>query len=123
MNRTVYATGNSGFVAKAASFGNINIIAMGEYGIPDTPRLYSQIYNALILSDKDDYLLCIHSPNIAALCMAVWFELHHQVNMLIWDDHTLKFVVHKLTKSEIRMGIEHTKDRLGRVLLRDSRGA
>lgn len=117
---TVYITNQHASMLAATVYGNLSLITMGEYNVADISRLYSQINKALIFSKDTDYLLCLNSPNIAALCVAVWLELHPIIQMLIWDQPNNKFIVHTLMKSQIRSDIERTKDELSRVLLRDS---
>lgn len=90
----------------AASFGALRPVTSGAYPIYKTARLTEEIINALMASSRDDYLLLSGSSVIAGICMSVWFDMHGEVKLLLWDPAQPAYVVRHIKRADIRLTIE-----------------
>jgi hypothetical protein len=111
---TVFVTNRSPThdYSPAAKFGSLRFVTMGNYPIFKTGRLQEEIIDALIHSTPDDFLVISGSGTIAAMCMAVWLELHGKVKMLLWDRTEGTYVVREINKPMLRVEIETARDKL-----------
>ena len=95
---------------KAREFGALRAITSGNYAIFKTARLREEIVEALIHSEKDDYLLLSGSSVIAGMCMAVWVLMHGQVNLLLYDRTAKEYVERKFTRDDTLKELERARD-------------
>jgi hypothetical protein len=98
--------------AAAARFGAIRFVTTGNLAVFKTSRLQQEIIEALAYSMPSDYLLFSGSSAIAALAFSVWMEMHGRANILLWDRQADQYVERTINRSELRVEIEQTRDKL-----------
>lgn len=108
----------------ASKMGALRFVTIGNYPIFKTARLQEEIITALAYSTKDDYLLFSGSSVVAALCMAVWLEMHGVAKILLWDRTEDCYVVRVIEQSRLRIDLESARDlaegRVSRMVRRDT---
>ena len=123
---TVFVTNKSAThdYSSAAYVGALRYVTNGNYPIFKTTRLQEEIISVLAYSTKDDYLLFSGSSVVAAICMAVWLEMHGIAKILLWDRTQDKYVVRVIDRQPLRLELETAIDlaegRPSRVVRRDS---
>jgi len=98
--------------SRATHFGAIRFVTQGNYPVFKTGRLQEEIVTALIYSNPWDYLLFSGSGVVASLCSLVWFELHSQANILLWDRTKNSYVQRTVEREGMRMLINEMRDKL-----------
>lgn len=98
--------------SSASHFGALRFVTRGNYPIFKTNRLTEEIIETLAYSKADDYLLISGSATIAAICMAVWLEMHPRLKLLIYSRADGVYLQRDFVKTDLRLAIERVRDRL-----------
>jgi hypothetical protein len=106
----------------AAKYGAIRGITRGNYPIYKTNRLIEEIIEPLLESKPDDFLVLSGSSVICALCVAIWFQIHDDLKVLLHDRSNNSYIERHLKRSELRLRIEQISDQLRKrgVVRRDT---
>lgn len=72
----------------AEKYGTLEYITKGYVSFQSLDRVKYHIAESLSASSPDDYLLISGRPIISVLAVLIWFQMHHQVKILNWDQKT-----------------------------------
>lgn len=98
----VYVTNYAGHDYKEAErFGKIVYVTRGFVSFQSLDRLKFVVAEALIDSNKDDYVLLSGTTLICSLACMIWLELHEKVKILNWDKKTREYRVLVVTKEDL----------------------
>lgn len=111
---TVYITNRSPShdYTSATKYGAIRFVTSGNYPVFKTSRLQEEIIEAIAYSQPTDFLLLSGSSVVAAICIAVWLEMHGNAKILLWDRIQNEYVERLLNKHLIAQQVAETRDRL-----------
>lgn len=115
MSRVVYVTNLHADhdYTPATEYGAIRPVTSGNYPVFQTRRLMEEICDSLAESTDEDFVLISGSSVIAALTLAVWFGMHSQCNLLLFErKHTREsYTVRTISTIEVLRGIEAARER------------
>lgn len=78
------------------------VTAGDNYRLEDVVRILSH-------AQSDDVLLLDRSPQISAVCLAVWLELFGVAHVYSFEHSTHEWIAHSVTRDSIRRAIERNR--------------